>query len=788
MKQLLQSLKTGIGEVVDVPTPAPSSGQLLIATSCTLVSAGTERMLVDFGKANLLEKVRQQPDKVKQVLEKVRTDGLLPTLDAVRSKLDQPLALGYCNAGVVMQSGVEGFAVGDRVVSNGNHAEVVRVPKNLCAKIPDSVDDESAAFTVLAAIGLQGIRLAQPTIGEAFVVQGLGLIGLMTVQMLRANGCRVLGIDFDSSRCELARTFGATTVDLSKGEDAIAAAAEFSRGQGVDAVLICASTKSDEVVHQAAEMCRKRGRIVLVGVVGLNLRRDDFYKKEISFQVSASYGPGRYDPAYEEQGHDYPIGFVRWTQQRNFEAVLDMMAAGTLNVKPLMSHRFAIDDAAKAYELLDDASALGIVIEYPDDARSVDRVVALRATRDDGKGVIARSPPGDAAIHAPNGSPRGFAARDDDFNPVIGFIGAGNYASRILIPAFKQSSAELNTLASSTGVSSVHHGRKAGFAQATTDLNTIWNSPRINTVVIATRHNAHASQVIAALKAGKHVFVEKPLCLTLGELEEIRATLRHREEAQEVDAAIYASNGSPRGFAARDDESILMVGFNRRFSPHIQKIKQLLDTVTAPKTFIMTVNAGAIPPDHWTQDAQSGGGRIIGEACHFIDLLRFLAAAPIIDFDRSFMASTTRDTATITLKFADGSVGTIHYFANGSKSFPKERLEVFTAGRVLALDNFRKLAGYGWQGFSKMNLWSQDKGQVACVRAFVDSIRQAPRAAAALGVTGERPRDDGKGNRHREEAEKGRHREAAKQPWRSTGPIPLDEILEVAEVTIKLAS
>ena len=702
MKQLLQSLKTGIGAVVDIPAPAPSSGQLLIATSRTLVSVGTERMLVDFGKANLLEKVRQQPDKVRQVLEKVRTDGLMPTLDAVRSKLDQPLVLGYCNAGVVLRSGVEGFSVGDRVVSNGAHAEAVRVPKNQCAKIPDAVDDESASFTVLAAIGLQGIRLAQPTIGESFVIQGLGLIGLMTVQMLRANGCRVLGIDFDSARCELARQFGASTVDLSKGDDPIAAAVEFSRGRGVDGVLICAATKSDEVVHQAAQMCRKRGRIVLVGVVGLNLRRDDFYKKEISFQVSASYGPGRYDPAYEEQGLDYPVGFVRWTQQRNFEAVLDMMAVGSLNVKPLITHRFAIEDAAKAYEMLDDSSALGIVIEYPGyahavgevgDTRPMDRVVALRTTRDEGEG------------------------------PVIGFIGAGNYASRILIPAFKQAVVELNTLASSTGVSSVHHGKKAGFVQATTDLDTIWNSQRINTVVIATRHNSHASQVLTALRAGKHVFVEKPLCLTLAELEEIRAATRPRDEG-----------------------SILMVGFNRRFSPHIQKIKQLLSTISTPKAFIITVNAGAIPADHWTQDQHSGGGRIIGEACHFIDLLRFLAAAPIVDFDRSFLDSATRDTATITLKFADGSVGTIHYFANGSKSFPKERLEVFTAGRVLALDNFRKLTAYGWPGFSKMNLWRQDKGQVACVKAFVDSIKA--------------------------------HRPA---------PITIDETLEVADVTIKLA-
>ena len=727
MKQLLQSLKTGIGEVIDVPTPALSSGQLLIATSRTLVSAGTERMLVDFGKANLLDKVRQQPDKVKQVLEKVRTDGLLSTLDAVRSKLDQPLALGYCNAGVVVGTGVDDFAVGERVVSNGNHAEVVRVPKNLCAKIPNSVDDESASFTVLAAIGLQGIRLAQPTIGEAFVVQGLGLIGLMTVQMLRANGCRVLGIDFDSSRCELARTFGASTVDLSKDEDAIAAAAEFSRGNGVDAVLICASTKSDEVVHQAAEMCRRRGRIVLVGVVGLNLRRDDFYKKEISFQVSASYGPGRYDPAYEEQGHDYPIGFVRWTQQRNFEAVLDMMAAGTLNVKPLITHRFEIKDASMAYELLDDASALGIVIEYPDGAKllgdgtmvkSVDRVVALTP-------VVSDSAVGEST-------------------PVVGFIGAGNYASRVLIPAFKQANVELDTVASSTGVSSVYHGRKAGFAQATTDLNTIWNSPRINTVVIATRHNAHASQVLAALKAGKHVFVEKPLCLTLGELEAVRRQCE-------------ASEG-PR-------QPILMVGYNRRFAPLVQKMQLLLGTVTAPKSFIMTVNAGAIPAEHWTQDSGCGGGRIIGEACHFIDLLRFVADRPIIDFNRTFMLSSMRDTATITLKFADGSMGTIHYYANGSKLFPKERLEVFTSGRVLLLDNFRKLSAYGWPGFSKMRLWSQDKGQMACVKAFTDSIS------------------------HRDSPEKiPSHREAVAKTWKSTGPIPLSEIFEVAEVTIKLAS
>ena len=726
-------------------------------------------MLVDFGKANLLGKITQQPDKVKQVLEKFRTDGIMSTLDAVRSKLDQPLALGYSNAGVVIHSGVDGLSVGDRVVSNGYHAEVVRVPRNLCAKIPKLVDDESASFTVLAAIGLQGIRLAQPSIGEVFVVQGLGLIGLLVTQMLRANGCRVLGIDFDSARCDLARQFGATTVDLSKGEDPISVAGIFSGGRGVDGVVICASTKSDAVVRQATEMCRKRGRIVLVGVVGLNLRRDDFYKKEISFQVSASYGPGRYDPAYEQHGHDYPIGFVRWTQQRNFEAVLDMMAMGTLNVKPLITHRTEISNAAKAYELLGDACALGIVINYPNIHSFLNhgtlsdpkhRTVTMYAARVNplSGGIVDRdSVPSvaqscDGPVHSKSG------ATDQQFAPVVGFIGAGNHASRTLIPAFKHENAQLDTIASLAGISSVHHGRKAGFAVATTDVNTIWSSPRINTVVIATRHGEHASQVIAALHSGKHVFVEKPLCLKIDELDQIRKALRYQGRNEVDDASMQSPSESSLqagvAFESMVDPvvrsgGVLMVGFNRRFSPHIQRIKKLLDSVTTPKCFIMTVNAGEIAADHWTQDIHSGGGRIIGEACHFIDLLRFLAAAPIADFDRSFMASATRDTVAINLKFSDGSIGSIHYISTGSKSFPKERLEVFTAGRVLVLDNFRKLTGYGWPGFSKMHLWRQDKGQLSCVKAFLDSIRRGKN---------------------------------------SSPPIPLDEILEVSEISIKLAS
>ncbi|OYY07571.1 MAG: dehydrogenase, partial [Rhizobiales bacterium 35-68-8] len=593
MRQILQSLKSGETQVAQVPCPAVGRGQVLIRTARTLVSSGTERMLVDFGRAGFIGKARQQPDKVRQVLDKMRTDGLAPTLEAVFNKLDQPLPLGYCNVGQVLEAGagVTDFAPGDRVVSNGKHAEAVAVPANLCARVPEGVSDEHAAFTVLGAIALQGIRLVQPTLGEAVVVTGLGLIGLMTVQLLRAHGCRVLGLDFDPAKLRLAERFGAETVDLAAGQDPVAAATRFSRGRGVDAVILTATTKSSEPVHQAALMCRKRGRIVLVGVTGLELSRADFYEKELTFQVSCSYGPGRYDPAYEEKGQDYPVGFVRWTEQRNFEAVLDMMADGRLDVAPLISHRFALEDATSAYDLVTgDAPSLGIVLEYPAAAMETDAALRARTV----SLVPAAAAP---AVSAPDGAA-----------PAIGFIGSGNYATAVLIPAFKAAGARLVSVASSGGVSSVHAGRKFGFERATTDVDGLLADPAVNTVVIATRHDSHAGLVRRALAAGKAVFVEKPLALTHDDLFEI-------ETAHQVASV----TGAPR----------LMVGFNRRFAPHVVKMKQLLAGSPAPKAFIMTVNAGAIPPDHWTQDREAGGGRIIGEACHFIDLLRFLAGAPI---------------------------------------------------------------------------------------------------------------------------------------------------------------
>lgn len=671
--------------LADIPAPKCKPGQLLIATRRSLISAGTERMLVEFGQANLLAKAKAQPEKVKQVLDKVRTDGLLPTLETVFARLDQPLPLGYCNAGVVLEVGedVTGFSVGDRVVSNGPHAEVVSVPQNLCARIPNGVSNEEAAFTVLAAVGLQGIRLANPTLGETVVVTGLGLVGLMTVQMLLANGCRVLGIDFDAHRLELARRLGAQTVDLSAGTDPVAAALAFSNGRGVDAVLITASTKSNEPVHQAAQMSRKRGRIVLVGVTGLNLSRADFYEKELSFQVSCSYGPGRYDDNYEQKGLDYPLGFVRWTEQRNFESVLNLMADKKLDVKPLISKQIPLSQAAVAYKLLtSERATLGIVLSYRDSEDVLKRTIQV-------------TPPSVGVGKV-----------------VAGVIGAGNFASLILLPALAKTPAQLKTIASATGVSAAQAARKFNFQQATSDYRTILDDPDINTVFVTTRHHTHAQLVIEALKAGKHVFVEKPLAL-------------NREELQAV-ASTYQTG--PENVNTESNQSkILMVGFNRRFSPLSVKMESLLKGRSQPLSLICTVNAGAIPSEHWTQNPEIGGGRIVGEGCHFIDFLRFLVGEPIIGVEARMMGNAPgiairQDKMTIILEFADGSVGTVHYLANGHKSYPKERVEVFSEGRILVLDNFKTLQGYGWQGFKKMRLRRQDKGHSAEIAAFIERV------------------------------------------------------------------
>jgi predicted dehydrogenase len=631
-------------------------------------------MLVEFGKAGLLAKAKAQPDKVKQVIDKIKTDGLLPTLEAVFNRLGEPLPLGYCNVGEVVEvgPGVTEFKPGDRVASNGPHAEMVCVPKHLCAKIPDGVSDEDAAFTVLASIGLQGLRLVEPTFGEKVVVYGLGLIGLVTVQLLQANGCEVLGVDVSEERLKLAEQYGATTVNAAAGGDPVAAASAWTEGKGVDAVLITASAKTDEIIHNAAEMCRKRGRIVLVGVVGLDLRRSDFYEKELTFQVSCSYGPGRYDDAYEQGGRDYPYGFVRWTEQRNFEAILAALAAGRLDVSTLITHRIGLDEAPQAYNIIaTDRSALGVILEY--------------APQADTARAIEVNP---AVAKAASGA-------------TLGLIGAGNFSKMTLMPALSKTDARLKYIADLNGAAAKHLASKFSAEQAITDYQDILGDPDVDAVLIAVGHSLHARMVCEALAAGKHAFVEKPLAMNTDEI------------AQVLQAA-----------QARPDRHV-MVGFNRRFSPHTEKIKHLLAGRSEPLAMNMTINAGIIPPDVWVHDPVRGGGRIIGEGCHFIDLLSHIAGSEVVQVASAKMGqgvAVQEDKMSIVLSFADGSVGTVNYFGNGSKSYPKEMLEVFSEGRVLRLDNFRRLDGYGVSGFKKFKTSRQDKGHQAEFAAFVDRV------------------------------------------------------------------
>jgi predicted dehydrogenase/threonine dehydrogenase-like Zn-dependent dehydrogenase len=643
-------------------------------------------MLIEFGRAGLISKARQQPERVRQSIEKMRTDGLLQTVDAVRAKLDQPLPLGYCNAGVVLAVGkdVEGFVPGDRVVSNGYHAEVVSVPRNLCARIPHTISDEIAVFTVLGAIALQGVRLAKPTLGERFVVSGLGMVGLLTAQILRASGCSVMGLDPALRRVAAASQLGVAAIDISRA-DPLDAASQFSDGEGADGVIITASTPSSAPLRDAARMCRKRGRIVLVGVTGCELPRSEFYHKELSFQVSCSYGPGRYDEKYEIGSHEYPLGFVRWTAQRNFEAILQMLADGQIGTAPLVSHRFDFKHAGRAFELLASKEpSLGVLIDYPGAHADKDLLARTVALRSDKNQRPARRPQ----------------------SPVIAFVGPGNFASKVLLPNLRSSGARLKFAVSANGLSGAWAARKFGFEYATTDVVQALRDPEVTAVMIATRHDTHASLVSKALEAGKHAFVEKPLAL-------------NEDQLLDVEAA----------WARVRPGTVLMVGFNRRFAPQVQKIRSLLEGINSPKAFVMTVNAGSVPLVHWSLDPAQGGGRIIGEGCHFVDLLRFLAGHPVTEVKTSVLgrsrSANGEYSASISLRFGDGSIGTIHYFANGHRTYPKELLQVFVDGGVLELKNFRRLRGYGWPHFSSMNLWRQDKGHAAEIVAFLDAIRSA---------------------------------------------------------------
>lgn len=677
MKQIIQSFKTGETILEEIPSPTIRKGSILIETTYSLVSLGTEKMLVEFGKSNLISKARQQPDKVKQVLDKIKTEGLLPTLEAVFNKLEQPLPLGYCNVGrvIAVGDGVNEFKIGDRVASNGQHAEIVCIPKNLVALIPDDVSDEEACFTVIGSIGLQGMRLLNPTLGETIVVVGLGLIGLITAQLLKANGCNVIGVDIDVNKLSMCEKWGIIPFNPING-DVVKFVEQQTNSIGADGVIITASSKRDEIISQAAKMSRKRGRIILVGVVGLNINRSDFYEKELTFQVSCSYGPGRYDEDYEQKGIDYPISFVRWTEKRNFEAILNSISSKKLCVKDLITEKVELSNYLEIYNSIGHNNSIASILDY---------TKSLKVETKYSNTVLLEN--------------RSYK----NSNGVIGIIGAGNFTKMTMLPALKGSGAVNKYIASAGGVNSTALAKKYNFSHSTTNFQEILKDIDVDLVLITTRHNQHASQTVEALKHGKHVFVEKPLALNL----------------QELNTIIEAYSNSTA-------KSTLTVGFNRRFSPHSIAVKKALGQ-SGPLNIVATMNAGFIPSTVWIHDLKIGGGRIIGEACHYIDLASYLTDSKVVSVCMNCLgkhADENTDNASIFLKYEDGSNVVINYFSNGSKSYSKERIEVYNQERTIIIDNFRKTEAFGFKNFKGLKT-SIDKGHKSQFQELINKVKNS---------------------------------------------------------------
>lgn len=653
MKQIVQHYRSGIPKIDDVPPPSLRGAGLLVLNQASLISPGTEKSTVQNAQKHLLGKVMERPEQVKKVLAAIQKDGLTDTLKRIFDRLDTPAALGYSCAGTVIEVGKEAdfFSVGDRVACAGqnyaSHAEMVYVPKHLCVKIPEGVDDEDASFVTLGAIALQGVRQVEPGLGDRIAVIGLGLLGQLTVQMLKASGCRVIGADLDSSKMELARQLGADAVSFST--DLPEAASTFSDGHGMDAVIITASTRDDGPVEIAGTIARKKGRVVVVGAVGMNLPRDPYYKKELELRLSMSYGPGRYDSQYEEQGRDYPFGYVRWTEQRNMQAFLDLVAERKIRLKPLITHRFPIEQAEAAYSLIMEGATpyMGLVITYPSDrTRPLSRTIPV----------------------TPQQSARAVT---------LGIIGAGSHVKNMLLPPLQtMRSVLIRGLCSATGMTAKSLAEKIKATYCTSDAQAILDDGSINAVLIGTRHDSHGSLVVKSLLANKHVFVEKPLCLTEDELEEIRIT--------------YAKKAA--------DGLHLMVGFNRRFSPHAAQARTFFAPRTNPLVMLYRINAGRIPKEHWVQDPDVGGGRLIGEVCHFVDYMQALcAASPTSVFAARIgrhTAGITDDQCSISLSFGDGSIGTVVYTAEGNAGLPKERFEAHADGRSLVMSDFMETQMY----------------------------------------------------------------------------------------------
>jgi predicted dehydrogenase/threonine dehydrogenase-like Zn-dependent dehydrogenase len=672
MKQIIQDLSSGDTILEDIPAPLVKPGYVLIQTTRSLVSLGTERMLVEFGKSNLFQKAKQQPEKVNEVINKIKTDGLRPTINAVFNKLGQPIPLGYCNVGKVIAvgKGVQEFSIGDRVSSNGPHAEIVCVPRNLVVKIPDNVTDEEATFTVIGSIGLQGIRLVNPTFGETIVVVGLGLIGLITAQLLKANGCNVIGFDFDTKKVNIAKSFDIDAINPSDGIDQVAYVLNATNSIGADSVIITASNKSNDIISQSAKMSRKRGRIILVGVVGLDISRADFYEKELTFQVSCSYGPGRYDDNYEQKGEDYPLPFVRWTEKRNFEAILKAISNKIIKLEPLITEKIALTEYQQIYGNMSQINSIASLLIYPEQQLNLNRSIELSSNK----------------IKSANG--------------IVGIIGAGNFTSAMILPCLKKTPANLKFISSSSGLSGTTLAKKYKICNSTTDNSIILADKDVDLVMITTRHNSHANLVIESLKSGKNVFVEKPLALNQDELNKV------------IEA--YTLSGKT-----------LTVGFNRRFAPLAIQMKKVLGSVNSPMNIIATMNAGFIPSKVWVHDMEIGGGRIIGEACHFIDLITYLSGSKVKAVCMNSMGLQTNentDNASILLKYENGTSAVINYFSNGSRAYSKERIEVYHQEKTLVMDNWRKLKAYGFKNFNSSSS-GQDKGHQHQFNLLLSSIQ-----------------------------------------------------------------
>jgi polar amino acid transport system substrate-binding protein len=694
MKQVLQNRKTGRPFVGEVPVPALQRGRVLVRTVASLISAGTERAAVELVSKGLVQEARQRPDLVKAVVAKVKNEGLLNTFASVRDKMAASQSLGYSAAGIVAAVGedVSEFQVGDRVVCAGvgfaSHAEVLSVPKNLCVHLPEGVSFESGAYGTLGAIALQGVRLAEPTLGESVVVIGLGLVGQLTLQLLKANGCRVFGLDLDQARVALALELGADKAAVSS-ETSAKDIETWTRGHGADAVLITAATDSNEPVELAGRVSRLKGRVIVVGMTGMNIPRQPFFSRELKLVISMSYGPGRYDPEYEERGHDYPLPYVRWTEKRNIESFLELIAEQRVNVERLTTHRFPIAEADRAYQLISGELRepnLGVVLNYDPQAEVV-RKISLGA-----------APP----------------VRKSEQRIVLGVIGAGGYVPAMLLPHFKAEGVALRSIATASGISAHDVGKRFGFAYAVSSAEEVLDDAEVNLIVVGTRHDLHAELARKALERNKHVFVEKPLALN----------------DEQLDAVLEAA-GSSTGR--------LMVGFKRRFSPLAQRAKEFFNGRITPLSMLYRVNAGRIPKDHWTQNAEEGGGRIVGEVCHFIDLMQFLAGAPPVSvFAESISAKSSKivdaDSVFITVRFADGSNGAVAYLSEGDKGLAKERLEIFGDGRVFVLDDFRRATIYKDGRDEEVALKAQDKGQQAQVREICKN-RIAPISLDELAAT-----------------------------------------------------